>query len=83
MMAIDAHVNMIHRTPLVATEHCWLDASGSRSCPRVQMRRPQRRSKVSLITNVRAPPTAPNVRTNSASRRRLNANADYRARLST
>jgi hypothetical protein len=50
------HVNTIHRTPLVATAHGLLDASGSRSCPRLVRRRPQRRSTVSSITHVRAPP---------------------------
>jgi hypothetical protein len=76
-------VKTIHRTPLVATERGWLEASGSRSCPRLVMRRPQRRSHVSSMTKVSSPPTATKVRTNSNTTRRLNSNADHRARLST
>jgi hypothetical protein len=77
------NVNTIQRTPLVATERCWLEASGSRSWPRMLMRCPQRRSNVSSMAQVSAPPAATTVRTNRTSRRRLNANADQRARLST
>jgi hypothetical protein len=71
------HVNTIHRTPLGTTDPSLLDASGSRSCPRVVRRRPPRRSKVSSITNVRAPPAATKVRTHHASRRRPHAKAAH------
>lgn len=77
------HVNTIQRPPLVAPERCLLEASGSRSCPRLLMRGPQRRANVSSMTKVSSPPTATKVRTTRTSRRRLHSNADQRARLST
>jgi hypothetical protein len=77
------HVNTVQRTPLVAPERGWLEASGSRSCPRLAMQRPQRRSSVSSMTKMRSPPAATKVRTHRPSRRRLNPNADQHARLST
>lgn len=48
-------VNPIQRTPLVATEPCWLEASGSRSCPRVARPRPPRRAHRASMPKGRAP----------------------------
>ena len=51
--------------------------------PRLLMRRPQRLSNVSSMTNVRLPPPAPKARTSRDSRQRLPLRADHRARLNT
>jgi hypothetical protein len=70
------HVTTRHRTPLVTIERCGLEASGSRECPRLVLRRPLRRANVSSMTQVRSPPTATQVRPHRHSRRRLTSKAD-------
>jgi hypothetical protein len=75
-------VKTIHRHPLVATARSWREARGSRPCPRGVMPRPQRRSHRSSMPQVRAPPTAPKVRTHRTTTRRLHAHAAPRARVS-
>jgi hypothetical protein len=77
------NVKTIHRHSRAVPERCVLDASGSRSCPHVVRRRPQRRAHVSSRTPVKVPPTVTKVRPHHTSRRRRNANAAHGARLST